>query len=59
MKILKLCDNCGEEFELKDIGYSHGGTRLTSNFEDCPHCGTRNDTWIQIVSEEKLLKHGK
>lgn len=41
----RLCSKCNQEFELVG-GYDNCG--FTSNFQNCPLCGVRNDTWIHI-----------
>lgn len=46
--INKLCHSCNKDFELKAV-YHNGMTRASyANFEDCPHCGERNDHWIKV-----------
>ena len=45
LKVFKLCKDCNEEFELT-MGKT--SNQLTHAFQKCPHCGKRNDTWIEI-----------
>lgn len=48
LKILRLCSNCNKEFELKDVDHNVCLRSSISNFENCPHCNQRNDTWVKI-----------
>lgn len=57
MPIFKLCHKCNKEFEVVTSRLNNG---FTSSFQDCPHCGVRNDTWIHIpVDAERYRKHNK
>lgn len=47
-KIKKMCNSCNKEFELKMRGEYAAMRQTISNFENCPHCGVRNDTWIMV-----------
>ena len=44
----KICSHCNKEFELKKISHNRNYRASMANFEDCPHCGKRNDQWIKI-----------
>lgn len=47
--INKLCSSCNKDFELKDVQHSGMIRASIANFEDCPHCGERNDHWIKVT----------
>ena len=47
-KIKVLCCACSQEFELKLFGEYATMRQTISNFENCPHCGERNDTWVAV-----------
>lgn len=49
LKILRLCSNCNQEFELKSVEHNGCLQASISNFESCPHCKKRNDTWIKVL----------
>jgi len=48
IKIDKICYCCNKEFELKKVEHNNMTQQSIANFENCPHCGTRNDHWIKI-----------
>ena len=48
MEIYRICSQCNKEFKVIKQGLAYGD--IVTNFEDCPHCGTRNDIWIRIVN---------
>lgn len=59
--INKLCSSCNKDFVLKDINHNGCIRASTANFEDCPHCGKRNDHWIQVrwpelTKQERYMK---
>lgn len=49
-EVRTLCSECSDEFEIK---MHHNGcmSRSISNYDDCPKCGERNDTWLAIQWE--------
>ena len=47
-KIQKLCSHCNKNFELQDVEHNGMLQASIANFENCPHCGTRNDHWIKV-----------
>jgi uncharacterized protein with PIN domain len=46
--INKLCSECNEDFELKKVSHNRNTKSSIANFENCPHCGARNDHWIEV-----------
>lgn len=48
IKISKLCSHCNNDFDLKLIEHNGCVKASISNFEDCPHCNQRNDTWVKV-----------
>lgn len=48
LKIERICDSCNKPFVLKDIEHNGVIRASVANFEDCPHCGKRNDHWISV-----------
>jgi len=46
--IIRLCSSCNEEFKLESVEHNGCIKASVANFEDCPHCGERNDHWIKI-----------
>lgn len=55
-KVLKLCSKCNVEFELHLVETNVG---TIHNFQDCPTCGTRNDSWIFIKEIEHNCENCK
>lgn len=49
-----LCSSCSQEFPLKMFGEYAAMRQTVSNFENCPHCGDRNDTWVAVDWLSKL-----
>ena len=49
IKIERICSHCNEPYELRDIEHNGNIRASVSNFEDCPHCGIRNDVWIKVA----------
>jgi len=49
MPIFRICSHCNTEFEL-----TSGVTinERVSTFQNCTHCGKRNDTWISLRIEQ-------
>lgn len=48
LKIRKCCSICNSDFELKNVEHNENAQQTVTTFENCPHCGARNDTWIVI-----------
>lgn len=48
LTFVKLCSYCNKEFELKRVEHNGCLRASVTNFEDCPHCNKRNDTWISV-----------
>lgn len=58
INIFRICEHCNKEYELTPfIGQmTVGGS--SANFQYCPNCGERDDTWIRVTGmpeEEGLL----
>ena len=53
IEVERICQSCNETFILTtDSRYTKNERYFT--FQDCPHCGERNDVWIKIkLLEEK------
>jgi hypothetical protein len=47
-EIERICSECSKTFILKDVQHNPNVQATFSNFEDCPHCHARNDTWVKI-----------
>lgn len=45
LEIYTLCPKCSQESRVPG---SINGAGFISNMHDCPHCGTRIDTWLRI-----------
>lgn len=50
-----ICGNCNKEYELKFgyFGNSSGGQDASCNFQNCDHCGDRNDPWLKLTTTNK------
>lgn len=48
LTVKKICRSCNKEYALKHIEHNANYRQSVSNFENCPHCGKRNDVWIAI-----------
>lgn len=48
LSIYRLCNACNKEFKLERVEHNACIRVTVANFEDCPHCGARNDHWIKI-----------
>lgn len=44
----RLCSSCNRSFTLKEVQHNGCMNATITNFEDCPHCGCRNDIWIKV-----------
>lgn len=49
LPVFKICSHCNTEFQLN---VSNAISERVSAFENCTHCGKRNDTWISIKTTE-------
>jgi hypothetical protein len=47
-EIERLCSSCNKAFILEDVQHNPNVQASISNFENCPHCHARNDTWVKI-----------
>lgn len=47
VRVFCICSSCNKEFEM-----THS-TWHTHTFENCSHCGERNDVWIQLRTHDK------
>jgi hypothetical protein len=56
-EIERICSECNKAFMLEDVQHNRMVQAVFSNFENCPHCHTRNDVWIKVTS--KLEKHNQ
>ena len=45
-RVYRICELCNKEFELK-VTDGHGPNKISS-FQNCSHCGKRNDVWIRV-----------
>lgn len=45
LPVFRICNHCNTEFELSIV---NGITERVCAFQNCTHCGKRNDTWISI-----------
>ena len=48
LKILRICEHCNKEFVVR---FEFG----IATMQNCPHCHNRNDLWIKILLEGKLI----
>ena len=46
--INRVCSSCNKDFELKAVEHNEMMRASYANFEDCPHCGNRNDHQIKV-----------
>ena len=51
LPVYRICNHCNTEFELPIV---NGLSERTSAFQNCTHCGKRNDTWISIKLTQPL-----
>lgn len=47
LKVYKICSNCNVEYKLT-LRHGAGVDANVTTFEDCPHCGLRDDSWLRI-----------
>lgn len=55
VSIYRLCSSCNKDFELTmSRGGCNDSSEIINNFQNCPHCGDRSDSWIRVVETDAL-----
>lgn len=44
----RSCEHCNKGFIVKTLTHNPNAKASIVNFENCPHCGKRNDIWVKI-----------
>lgn len=44
-EVFRLCEHCNREYKVRLVGFPQD---FGSCWDDCPHCGIRDDVWISI-----------
>ena len=51
LDLFRICDSCNKTFQITE--YSEGLFDIVVAFQNCPHCGERNDIWVTVKAPEE------